>query len=54
MGTPITTGYERGKESPEFLERVSEVHAKYKAAVEKLYYRYRDLYDPKAGPLEMI
>lgn len=49
IGEPIHTG---PPEPNPTSERVKEVHEQYKAAVRKIFEQYKDIYDPKAKPLE--
>lgn len=49
IGEPIKTGDPDPNPSP---ERIREVHEQYKAAVRKIFDQYKDIYDPKAKPLE--
>jgi hypothetical protein len=51
VGDPIHLGKPDPNPSP---ERIAEVHAQYKAAVCRLFDRHKDIYDPKAEPLEFV
>ena len=51
VGDPITTGKPDPNPSN---ERIAEVHKQYQDAVRKLFDRYKDIYDPKAEPLEFV
>ena len=35
-------------------ERIAQVHAKYILAVKELHARYKEIYDPKAQPVELV
>mmetsp|Transcript_7172 Transcript_7172/g.13583 ORF Transcript_7172/g.13583 Transcript_7172/m.13583 type:complete len:461 (+) Transcript_7172:40-1422(+) len=51
IGDPIHVGAPDPNPSN---ERINEVHQKYKDAVLALFNKYKDIYDPKAAPIELI
>lgn len=51
VGDPIHTGKPDPNPSN---ERIAEVHKQYQEAVTKLFNSYKDIYDPKAEPLEFV
>ena len=51
IGDPIHVGKAEAEPSQ---ERIQEVHERYKAAVQDLFDKFKDIYDPKAEPLQFI
>lgn len=51
IGDPISVGKAEEKPSP---DRIKEVHEQYKNAVEELFRKHKDIYDPKAQPIEFL
>jgi len=51
VGDPIDVGPAEPNPTD---ERVQKVHAQYKQAVLQLFNRYKDIYDPKAEPIEFV
>ena len=51
IGLPVSVGPADPNPGP---ERIREVHERYKQAVRDLHATYKDIYDPKAEPVEMV
>jgi len=51
IGDPIDVG---AAEAAPSAERIAQVHAKYILAVKELHARYKEIYDPKAQPVELV
>jgi len=50
VGAPIAVEMDANPST----EKVEAIHAQYKAAVKDLFNKYKDIYDPKAEPIEFI
>ena len=51
IGDPIDVG---AAEAAPSAERIAQVYAKYILAVKELHARYKEIYDPKAQPVELV